>query len=330
MAASGTPTPHRQTVRASAPGKIILFGEHAVVYGQPALAVPVTQVQATATLTPHDEGPALPRPGPWAEQTWIDAVDIKRRYRLAAAGPADPLAKAVWLTLERTPAPVRPFTLSMQSNIPIASGLGSGAAVCTATVRALSAYLGLALSDADVSALVYQTEKLLHGTPSGIDNTVIAYGQPVYFIRGQAPVPFKVARPFGLVIGDTGLPSPTKIAVGDVRLAYEREPARYTQLFEAIGGIATQAYIFIETGQTGELGRLMNDNHARLQEMGVSSPELDRLVEAARQAGAHGAKLSGGGRGGNMMALVTLDTAAPVAAALVAGGAKRTIITEVK
>src|SRR5205823_2861888 len=95
--------------------------------------------------------------------------------------------------------------LTLLSTIPIASGLGSGAAVSAAIVRALSEYLDQPLTDADVSALVFETEKLLHGTPSGIDNTVIAYQRPVYFIKGQPPIPLKVAQPFRLLIGDTGI-----------------------------------------------------------------------------------------------------------------------------
>ena len=327
-------------VTASAPGKIILFGEHAVVYGQPALAVPVTQVQATATITPREAKPEVREPGRREDWIWIEARDINRRYRLSDASATDPLAAAIRLMFARQAAPrpgatsepptlPDPFSLSLHSAIPIASGLGSGAAVCTATVRALSAYLNLPLSDAEVSALVYETEKLLHGTPSGIDNTVIAYGQPVYFTRGQTPTPFKIARPFWLVIGDTGLPSPTRIAVGDVRRAYEKDPARYTALFQAVGEITRQAYPLIEAGQPDQLGPLMNRNQALLREIGVSCSALDHLVDGALGAGAQGAKLSGGGRGGNMIALVTPETASKVAAALAAQGAVRTIVTEV-
>jgi mevalonate kinase len=318
--------------QAGASGKVILFGEHAVVYGQPALAVPVAEVKATAVITTLEPAPA---PAGLETAIWIEARDLRRRYRLSEASLNDPLAAAVRLTLAKyqSAAPAAspaPFALVLSSTIPIGSGLGSGAAVCTAAVRALGAFLGLALSNAEVSAIVYETEKLLHGTPSGIDNTVIAYDQPVYFVRGQAPVPFRTAAPFTLVIGDTGLSKPTRLVVGEVRLAYEGEPARYGAIFEAIGQIVRQAYALIESGETERLGPLMNQNHALLQEIGVSCLELDTLVTCALEAGALGAKLSGGGRGGNMIALVPPEAAAGVAAALEAHGARRALVTEVK
>ncbi len=303
---------------ATAPGKVILFGEHAVVYGQPALAVPVSQVQARAEVTAGDDG------------FWIDARDLGRRYQLDQAPAGDPLARAAELVRERAGLARLPgAVLSVSATIPIASGLGSGAAVVTAAVRALAQFVGLALSPSEVSALVFETEKLLHGTPSGIDNTVVAFGQPVYFVKGQPPEPFHVARPFHLIIADTGRSSPTKITVADVRAGYKREPERYTRLFEAIGAIARQARQLIEAGQPEVLGPLMGRNHALLQTMGVSSAELDRLVDAACRAGALGAKLSGGGRGGNMLALVTPETAAAVAQALRSAGAARVIETHV-
>ncbi len=310
---------------ASAPGKIILFGEHAVVYGQPALAVPVTQVHATATVEPASEG------------VWIDARNVNRCYRLEDADPSDPLVLAIHLTFEHLHLhiPHSPFRITLDSTIPIASGLGSGAAVCTALVRALANYLNAPMTSPEVSSIVFETEKLLHGTPSGIDNTVIAYGQPVYFVKGRSPIPFSVTYPFQLLIADTGLPSPTKITVGDVRAARAKEPERYAQMFRAIGDIAREARALLETGQppglrfVERLGVLMDRNHALLQQLGVSCPELDTLVEAARTAGALGAKLSGGGRGGNMLALVTSETEAAVRAALERAGAKRVIGTVV-
>jgi mevalonate kinase len=106
-----------------------------------------------------------------------------------------------------------------------------------------------------------------------------------------------------------------------VRAAREREPERFERLFDAIGKIAGQARERIETGQGSPLGPLMDENHARLAEMGVSSDRLEGLVAAARQAGAQGAKLSGAGRGGNIIALVTAETAGPVGQALRQAGA---------
>ncbi len=301
---------------ASAPGKAILFGEHAVVYGRPALAVPVTQVQATATLTPADNG------------FWIEAPDLGRRYRLEAAMADDPLAAAVALVRQRAGGqPLPPALLRVTSTIPMAAGLGSGAAAATAVVRVLDAWLHLGLGPGEVSALVFETEKLLHGTPSGIDNTVIAFGQPVYFVKGQLPEPIRVAQPFQLLIGDTGRPSPTKLTVGDVRAAYDREPKRLNGLFDDIGAIAANARREIEGGRPEALGPLMTHNHALLSELGVSSPELDNLVDQACASGASGAKLSGGGRGGNILALVDEATAGPVREALQAAGARRVIGT---
>jgi mevalonate kinase len=186
------------------------------------------------------------------------------------------------------------------------------------------------LTAADVSALVYEVDKLHHGTPSGIDNTVIATGQPVYFVRGQSPQPFSIGRPCWLAIADTGIRSPSKITVGDVRLAWQQEHTRYEALFDRIGAVAEAARVAICTGQTEALGLLMDRNHALLQEIGVSCPELDALVAAARAAGALGAKLSGGGRGGNMIALVTEATGSTVADALRTAGAARVIVTTVE
>lgn len=211
----------------------------------------------------------------------------------------------------------------------MAGGLGSGAAVCAAVVRALAQFVGLVFTDEDVSSLVFSTEVLLHGTPSGIDNTVVAYGRPVYFIKGQPPRPFEVAQPFHLLIADTGQPSPTKLAVADVRAAYEREPERYARLFDEIGALAETAHAHLEAGTPVALGPLMNDNHRLLQLLDVSSPDLDRLVAAALAAGADGAKLSGAGRGGNMLALVTPAIEPAVRAALVEGGAVRVLGTEI-
>jgi mevalonate kinase len=296
---------------ASAPGKAILLGEHAVVYGRPALAVPVTQVQATATIAPA------------AADFWIEAPNIGRRYRLADASPEDVLALAVNQVLRRAGWATPAARLRVEATIPNASGLGSGAAVCTAIVRAMAAAVDLPLDDAAVSAMVFETEKRLHGTPSGIDNTVVAYARPVYFVLRRPPEPLVVARPVQLLIADTGRPSPTRLTVAAVRRAYEQDPARCTALFDAIGALVDQARAVLAGTTAESLGPLLTRNHALLVELGVSSPELEALQAAALASGAEGAKLSGGGGGGNLLALVAPSTAAPVEAALRAAGAVR-------
>jgi mevalonate kinase len=308
---------------ATAPGKIILFGEHAVVYGRPAIAVPVMQVRAKATVT-FD-----PRSTPG--KVILRAPDIGIEAALSDLPADQPLAAVVWkaasaMNLSHIPA----CTIQVSSNIPIAGGMGSGAAVSVAILRAFSTSVGHPLSDEQVSRLAYEVEVIHHGTPSGIDNTVITYARPVYFEKGKTIEALTVKLPFSLVIGDSGVHSPTAGVVGDVRLAWEKASEQFEALFDAIGAIAASAREAIEAGSIDDLGQLMNENHSKLQMMGVSSPVLDSLVEAARSAGALGAKLSGAGRGGNMIALVCPENAEVVARALAQAGAKRTIITEVR
>lgn len=308
--------------RASAPAKIILFGEHAVVYGQPAIAVPLNQLRARVTVQADLAAPA--------GRVRIEAPDIGLQANLDELPAGNPLAAAIQavgqaLQIDHFPA----CTLRISSDIPVASGLGSGAAVSVALLRALAGFLGQPLPDDQVCALAYEIEKLHHGTPSGIDNSVVTYAHPVFFRRDQPVETFYIARPFTLVIADSGIPSPTRESVGDVRRAWQVDPTHYEQIFAAIGKVVLAARTKIEQGQPEQLGPLMDQNHTLLQEMGVSSPELDRLVLAARQAGALGAKLSGGGRGGNMLALVDEATVAQVAQALTAAGASHTITTVV-
>jgi mevalonate kinase len=291
-----------------------LFGEHAVVYGRPAIAAPVQQVRARAEI--------------WSANSCIvDAVDLNRQLAVAQAPAEDPLALIVRLTCERLQRPLPPWRIRVTSAIPLAAGLGSGAAISTAVVRAMLAGFNEQLENADVSALVYEVEKIHHGAPSGIDNTVVAYEQPVWFVRGQQPQPFAMAHPLHWLIADTGVVSPTRIAVGDVRRAWQQNPTRLEALFDAAGDIARQARTAIETGDATVLGSLMDENQRLLMEMGVSSPELERLIQAARDAGALGAKLSGAGRGGNMIALVQKDDVGRIRQALLAAGAVRVIAT---
>ncbi|MCU0474641.1 MAG: mevalonate kinase [Anaerolineae bacterium] len=308
----------RAEFQTTAPGKVILLGEHAVVYGQPALAVPVTSVSVTVTVTP-------------APDLVIEAPDLA--LTLTAQDEANhldhPLFQMVHRVAQRFGHLLPRQRFRITSTIPFASGLGSGAAVSAALGRAAAQALGQRLSDDELNAMVYDIERIHHGTPSGIDNTVIVYQKPVYFIRGQGAVPFEVGVPFTILIADTGQTALTRESVGDVRHLMESAPDRYQPIVQRIGQVVESARAAIALGQHAQLGALMDENHALLDQLTVSSPQLDRLVTAARQAGALGAKLSGGGRGGNMIALVTPDSSAHIADALRHAGAVRVLSTVV-
>jgi len=306
--------------KSSAFGKIILFGEHAVVYGRPALAVPVTQVYADVDVSDSKR-----------EGIWIDAPAVHLQAELKTLPSDHPIAAAInnLFFLFRT-SPFPNLDIKIASRIPVASGLGSSAAVTVALTRALTSHLRRSMKDEDVNAFTYEIEKIHHGdAPSGIDNTVITYARPVYFVKGQPIETFKVGQPFTFVIGDTGIPAPTNESAGDVRQLWLDDPSHLEGVFDKIGEISFAARCAIEAGMYEWLGELMNKNHALLQELTVSSPELDRLVEAARSAGALGAKLSGGGRGGNMIALVKSEMADTVSLVLKTMGAKNILVTPI-
>lgn len=305
--------------QASAPGKIILFGEHAVVYQRPAIAIPVHQVQAMATIRPRETGNPT--------GVWLEAPQINMQSFLDLNSD-HPLAILLRLLAEAIHLPDYPnIDIHLSSTIPLASGMGSGAAISVAIIRALLGYLDASLPVEQVNSLAYQIEKKYHGTPSGIDNTVITYEQPIYFVRGTPFQKLHLGQEFTLIIADSGLPSTTLEVVADVRRGWQEEPEFFEEIFDQIGSISTDARQIIEHGPVEALGPLMNANQAALRKLGVSSPKLDYLIDAALFAGAYGAKLSGGGRGGNIIALVEKKRAEEISAALQQAGAKNIIIT---
>ena len=298
--------------RGTAPAKAILLGEHAVVYGWPAIAVPLPQMRAKAEarFDARSEGVS---------------VEAAARFHGVSRqrDPEQPLVRAALLALQAVSATPSHVTVRVESTIPIAAGLGSGAAVSTAIMRAVADLFGTPIPESELSALVYEVEKIHHGTPSGIDNTVVVYGRPVYFRKGLAPRFLASAAPLTLLVADTGVASATREAVSAVRQARERDPEAVDACMTHIGDLAEGGRAAIEAGDVPRLGRLMNEDQAALAALGVSTAELDALVRAALDAGALGAKLTGAGRGGHAIALTAVDTAGPVATALSAAGAKR-------
>lgn len=307
----------------SAPAKIILLGEHAVVYGCPAIAVPVSSLRVTASVVYNQpSGLGLRIVAGGQNQTapveiiWTETRD-------------DAIARAVRLFLDALDAAAPDVTISLDSQIPVASGLGSGAAITAALGRGLAAAVNKELPDSVLNDVVYEVEKMYHGTPSGIDNTVIVYERPVYFVRGKPIETLIIGAPLEFLVADTGQSALTRVAVADVRRLYDAAPEHTQGLFDAIAALVKRARQSIEEGDAHALGLLMNENHRLLQQLTVSSPQLDRLVQVALDAGALGAKLSGGGRGGNMVALVAAESSRKVGQALDYAGAARVFQTVV-
>ncbi|MEE9216817.1 MAG: mevalonate kinase [Anaerolineales bacterium] len=302
---------------ASAPGKAILLGEHAAVYGRPALAVPVQAVHAHAEISPRED-----------ERVQVEAPDVGTDAFLDELPDNQPLAKAIRLAMEETH--VRGgIQVRVTSDIPRASGLGSSAAVSVAIIRAICAHFDHELGADRVAQMAFEVEKLHHGDPSGIDNTVVAFEIPVLFTKGEEPRPLGVTGHFQFVIGDTGEPSPTKQLVTMLRGRWTGDAEFIDAIFDSIGELTEQASASIGRGETSNLGPLMNHGQTLLETLGVSSPSLERLILAAREAGAMGAKLSGAGGGGIMIAHVDDSSLEAVDSALREAGAIRTIRTEI-
>lgn len=282
-------------------GKSILFGEHAVVYGQPAIAIPITNLRTRVTLTPD-----LKAQTPTYH---YDAPDIGMQGTLDDLPHDHILVEALRVFRESFSIKSIPsFKLHVSSSIPVAAGLGSSASISVGIVRAIAQHLGLKLPVERINTLAYQLEKLHHGNPSGIDNTVISYEKPLYYIRDQAPQFLEPGEPFHFLLINSAIHSLTSQVVDEVRRAWEATPIPFNALFHDIGALTAQARQAITKGNQVMLGQLMTENHHLLQKMGVSLPSLDDIVTLCNDNGALGAKLCGAGKGGNVIALVKADT----------------------
>lgn len=292
------------------PAKIILCGEHSVVYGYPALALPMFSLQTTVEIKTAQD------------HFSIAANDTNEYLTLSdTSHPLVKLALRVFKALNHYPPPA--IKLDIHSYIPIASGLGSGASVATALVKAIYLFCAVPFDLAAINEFVYDTEKHYHGTPSGIDNTVIVYEKPVLYIKNHPVETLNIRGRFNFLVADTGDKASTHEAVGDVARLYQADPAGTGKIFEKIGEIVEKARQSLVTPNPTALGTLMTNNHQLLQQLTISSQRLDTLVNSALDAGALGAKLSGGGRGGNMIALVKPENESSVRTALIDAGAMK-------
>ncbi len=262
---------------ASAPGKVILFGEHFVVYGEPAIAVALNlRVKVTAYKS---------------QSTFIEGSKTAL------------VDKAVDVALEAVNSKDRNIYVKIESNLPVSVGLGSSAATASAIIAAITGLFGVKLSKDELFKMALECEKTVHVNPSGIDPAVSVNGGALLYQRGVGIKPVNLGEDFTLIIGNTGEGRSTGAMVEKVRAFAEERKDVMDGLRKAYSSVVLRALEALENGDFGELGLLMDVNHGLLEAIGVSSFKINKLVYASREAGALGAKLTGGGGGGCIIAL---------------------------
>jgi mevalonate kinase len=272
-------------------GKVILFNEHFVVYGIPSIVSAIERRTIAVVQRSAESGWSLDDRRP-------ETPGYKREKLEQQRESIDRILRAAGIDVSKNP-----IKIVFEGDLIAASGIGASAASCTALARALSDEFSLNLVDERINELAYEGERAYHGTPSGVDNTAATYGGLIWFVKGKPIQRIRLREPVEIVMGNTGLVANTKAAVAGVRERREREPEKYAKIFAKAEKLVREAREALETFDLKTVGKLMNENHELLQAIEVSCKELDFLVELAREHGALGAKLTGGGLGGNMVAL---------------------------
>ncbi len=290
-------------------GKVILLGEHAVVYGRHAIAAPVP-LAVQAVVEENRDGIELLIPRWGVEQTLQPHAKDPQSFD-------QPLGTI----LDKLDLSHRSMRITVFANVPRAMGLGGSAAVAVSIIRAIDLHFSLGLTDDEINSLAFECEKVAHGTPSGVDNTMATFGKLLLFKAGDPPEiqPLKAAEPITIVIAMSGIESLTAKMVAGVRRAWERNTSLYERIFDQIESLTLQAKDAIVTNDLEHLGDLMNVCQGLLNSLQVSSWEIEEMIQIARNNGALGAKLTGGGGGGSIIALCP-DNAAQVIEAMQGAG----------
>lgn len=294
--------------------KIILMGEHSVVYGQPAIALPLPSVQLSATLTPTDQGQTVE--SRYFNGDWHALPPVMRGVRELIAALVDRFA-----------GQDDHWQLTIDSQLPAERGMGSSAATAVAIVRAFFDYYERPLSRDLLLALADVEEEITHRSPSGLDAATVSATTPLYYVKGQAGTPIPMNLQATMVIADTGVKGATKEAIMAVQDLLRADHDRAQAHIDHLGQLVVASRQFLAAGEVFKLGTTLNAAQQDLAALGVSDDQLDHLIAVATRHGALGAKLTGGGRGGCMFAITrTALGARKLAAILKEHGARQTWI----
>jgi mevalonate kinase len=302
---------NKKTAVREAHSKLILVGEHAVVYGKPAIAMPFP-LKVRAEIE-EIIGPVILESNIYSGI--IDSSPIKLKG----------LTECIKRTLNYLNKPCSGLRVKIDSTIPLGRGLGSSAASAAAIVRSIFSFYGEELTEEKLFTFVEIAETYAHGKASGIDMAAVSSSGPIWFQRGERVSPLSYGRPFYMIVADTGRIGDTRTAVENVRNRYILNPIKVQKSLDEIEKIVKEARNALISGDIKLLGNLLNRNQEELVSLGVSDDGLEELNQKARQAGALGAKLTGGGMGGCILAIAACkDEAEAIASELIKGGAAET------
>jgi mevalonate kinase len=298
----------------AAPGKIILTGEHFVVYGAPALVVAIDRRVTVKATERKDQAVRI------VSDLDISGTFKENSFEVEKGGSnsksfLEPVKIAAEAVMDRAGVR-RGLDIYVQSTIPVAAGLGSSSATSVATVAAVGKILQIELSQKDIVDLSLAAENFVHINPSGVDPTIATYGGAILYKRGEGITRIQNIPDLSLVIGNTGQSRNTGNLIKHVRERRDQLPTVIDPLIELAGVLTNKAVESLKEGDIRRLGELMNVNQGFLVAVDVSNEALDRLIYAARRAGAFGAKLTGAGGGGCIVALCSRKAQEKVAEAI--------------
>lgn len=282
---------------ASAPAKTILFGEHSVVYGEPAIAGAVNK-RAVVKIRPSKNNKSILKS---YDLNFEAELDIKNKeYTLVRGKPG--IIRYILEALYRV-HDCSPIEILLSSDIPIGSGLGSSAAVTVATLAALYRYNNIKFNKKSLAHDAHMVEQAVQGIASPLDTMVSTYGGLVYLSKNKKVEHFKVQFKAPFVVGYTNKHGNTGKMVKDVKILKKRNPKIINNVISSMGHLTNYGKKAILRKDYRKVGELMNINQGYLDLLGVNTYELSRMVYTARECGALGSKITGAGGGGSIIAL---------------------------
>lgn len=293
----------KKRIKVSAPGKLMLFGEHSVIYGKPCIVTAVDQRIRVNIGSSDNKYLKISAPQVNLDN-YIESIDNLGRSDAPAGSRFVSLAVKNFFDYYKTGFGLKVTT---ESDFSSKFGFGSSSAVTVATIKALSQFTNSNLDNDQIFELSYKTVLDVQGVGSGFDVASAVWGGTIYYIKGKKTKGTLKHMKLPLIVGYTGIKADTPTLVRQVADLYQKDKKRVNSVFGSISAIVEESKKAILGRDLKKLGMLMNENQQLLKYLGVSSPELDKLIGASLKAGAYGAKLSGAGGGDCMIAVVPPD-----------------------